>query len=102
MEITAPGYIGVKSAQLDQWSQMAKGLLGMQQVDRGGGMRTFRMDERKQRLIVDGSSDIGSSVMGCEVPTRAELNHLAGRLDDHGGRVTRDRRSRLFTLNSSF
>ena len=47
---------------------MATGLLGMQQVDRGGKMRAFRMDDRKQRLIVDGSSDAGLAVMGWEVP----------------------------------
>jgi 2,3-dihydroxybiphenyl 1,2-dioxygenase len=93
MEITALGYIGVKSSQLDQWSQMATDLLGMQQVDRGGGMRTFRMDDRKQRLIVDGSSDAGLGVMGWEVPTRAELDCLAGRLDDHGVKVTRGSRA---------
>jgi hypothetical protein len=49
----------------------------------------FRVDDRKQRLIVDGSSDAGLAVMGWEVPTRAELDRLAGRLDDHGVKVTR-------------
>jgi 2,3-dihydroxybiphenyl 1,2-dioxygenase len=93
MEITALGYIGIKSSQLDQWSQMATDLLGMQQVDRGGGMRAFRMDDRKQRLIVDGSSDAGLGVMGWEVPTSAELDRLAGRLDDYGVKVTRGSRA---------
>ena len=89
MEITALGYIGIRSSQPDQWSKMATGLLGMQQVDRGGSMRAFRMDDRKQRLIVDGSSDAGLSVMGWEVPTSAELDRLACRLDDVGVKVTR-------------
>ncbi|QWG18818.1 VOC family protein [Bradyrhizobium sediminis] len=93
MEITALGYIGIKSSQLDQWSQMATSLLGMQQVDRGGSMRAFRMDDRKQRLIVDGSSDAGLSVMGWEVPTRAELDRLAGRIDSAGVKVTRGSRA---------
>ncbi|WP_157863273.1 hypothetical protein [Bradyrhizobium tropiciagri] len=35
MEITALGYVGIKSSQLDQWNQMATGLLGMRQIDRG-------------------------------------------------------------------
>jgi len=51
------------------------------------------MDDRKQRLIVDGSSDAGLAVMGWEVPTRAELDRLAGRLDDHGVKVTRGSRA---------
>ncbi|MBR1218832.1 VOC family protein [Bradyrhizobium sp. U87765 SZCCT0131] len=93
MEITALGYVGIQSSQLDDWSRMATGLLGMQQVDRGGKMRAFRMDDRTQRLIVDGAGDAGLAVMGWEVPTRAELDRLAGRLDDHGVAVTRGTRA---------
>ena len=93
MEITALGYVGIKSSQLDQWNQMATGLLGMQRVDRGGSVRAFRMDDRKQRLIIDGSSDTGLAVMGWEVPTSVELARLAGRLDDHGVKVTRGTRA---------
>jgi 2,3-dihydroxybiphenyl 1,2-dioxygenase len=93
MEICALGYIGIKSSQLEQWSQMATGLLGMQQVDRGGRMRAFRMDDRKQRLILDGGSDAGLGVMGWEVPTRDELSRLAGRLDDAGVRVAHGSRA---------
>ncbi len=92
MEITALGYIGIKSSQLDQWGRMATDLLGMQPVDRAGKMNAFRMDDRKQRLIVDSSSDMGLAVMGWEVATRAALDRLAGRLDDHGVRVSRGSR----------
>jgi 2,3-dihydroxybiphenyl 1,2-dioxygenase len=93
MEIKALGYIGIKSSQLDQWGRMATDLLGMQRVDRGGKVNAYRMDDRKQRLIVDGSSDGGLSVMGWEVATSAELDRLAGRLDDHGVKVTRGSRA---------
>ena len=93
MEISALGYIGIKSSQLDQWSQMATGLLGMQQVDRGGKTRAFRMDDRKQRHIVAGSSDAGLAVMGWEVPAIAELDQLAARLERQGVRVTRGSRA---------
>jgi 2,3-dihydroxybiphenyl 1,2-dioxygenase len=93
MEITALGYIGIKSSQLDQWSRMATDLLGMQRVDRAGNVSAYRMDDRKQRLIIDGSSDAGLAVMGWEVATRAELERLAGRLDGQGVRVTRGSRA---------
>ena len=93
MEISALGYIGINSSQLDQWDRMATGLLGMQQVDRGGKMRAFRMDDRKQRLIVDGSSDAGLTVMGWEVPSTVALDKLAGRLESHGVKVTRGARA---------
>jgi 2,3-dihydroxybiphenyl 1,2-dioxygenase len=93
MEITALGYIGIRSSQLDQWGHMATQLLGMQQVDRGASMRAFRMDDRKQRLFVDGSGDAGLAVMGWEVSTGADLDRLAGRLDDHGVKVSRESRA---------
>ena len=44
--ITAPGYIGIKSSHLELRSQMAIRLLGMQQVDRCGKVRTFRPGRR--------------------------------------------------------
>ena len=93
MEITALGYVGIQSSRLDDWARMATGLLGMQQVDRGGQLRAFRMDDRKQRLIVDGAGDAGLAVMGWEVATSAELEQLAARLDDHGTAVTRGSRA---------
>lgn len=94
MEIIALGYIGIKSSQMDQWSQMATSLLGMQQVDRGGRIRAFRMDDHKQRLIVDASSDAGLGVMGWEVKSSTDLDCLAGRLDDAGIKITRKSRAR--------
>lgn len=93
MEITALGYIGIQSSRLDDWGRMATELLGMQQVDRGGRLRAFRMDDRKQRLIVDGGGDAGLAAMGWEVASSAELDLLAGRLDDHGIEVTRGSRA---------
>lgn len=47
----------------------------------------------KQRLIVDGAGDAGLAVMGWEVGADAELDRLAGRLDDHGVAVTRGSRA---------
>src|SRR3569623_1480974 len=98
MEITALGYIGINSSQLDQWGRMATGLLGMQQVDRGGNMRAIRMDDRKQRLIVDGSSEAGHAVMGWEDTLSIELGHLAARLESHGVKVTLGSRARAVEL----
>jgi 2,3-dihydroxybiphenyl 1,2-dioxygenase len=93
MEITALGYIGIKSSQMDQWGPMATDLLGMERVDRAGKVNAYRMDDRKQRLFVDGSSDAGLAVMGWEVASQSEFDRLAGRLDDHGVKVTRGSRA---------
>src|SRR5262245_54459549 len=54
MTVQAMGYFWVGTSKLDDWTSFAIGQLGLQAVDRGGAMRAFRMDDRKQRLIVDG------------------------------------------------
>ncbi len=53
MEIQALRYLGVGTARLDDWTSLATGGLGMQAVDRGAGIRAFRMDDRRQRLVLD-------------------------------------------------
>jgi hypothetical protein len=55
MEIRAFGYLGVGTAKLDDWTALATKGLGMEAVDRGGRTRAFRMDDRKQRLVLDGA-----------------------------------------------
>jgi catechol 2,3-dioxygenase-like lactoylglutathione lyase family enzyme len=82
--LTALGYIGVRSARPDDWSSYATRLLGMQQVDRGGAVRAFRMDDRRQRLIVTGDEGEGLGFLGWEVTDAAALDALAARLDAHG------------------
>src|SRR6516165_10239550 len=53
MTIQALGYLGIGTDKLDDWTRFATDWLGMQAVDRGGGMRAFRMDNRSQRLVID-------------------------------------------------
>jgi 2,3-dihydroxybiphenyl 1,2-dioxygenase len=84
MEIQALGYLGVGTAKLDAWSDFATGWLGMQAVDRGGGMRAFRMDDRKQRLFVDRALPEGQKYFGWEVADAAALDSLAARLEQAG------------------
>ena len=88
MELKSLGYIGVHSAQLEDWSAMATNLLGMQQVDRGGKARAFRMDDRKQRLVVDGEGADGLGFIGWEVEHQADLLTVAARLEANGTPVT--------------
>lgn len=88
-ELTALGYIGVRSARLDDWRSFATRLLGMQQVDRAGRVGTFRMDDRKQRLIVTGDEGEGLGFLGWEVADAAALDALAGRLEAHSVKVRR-------------
>ena len=91
-ELTALGYIGVRSARLEDWNSYATRLLGMQRVDRAGAVRAFRMDDRKQRLIVTGAEGEGLGFLGWEVADAAALDALAARLEAHGVEVRRGSR----------
>ncbi|MBO0711704.1 MAG: VOC family protein [Acetobacteraceae bacterium] len=90
MSIEALGYVGIGSANLAGWSDFATGLLGMQLVERGRSCRAFRMDDRKQRLVIDGEIGEGDRYIGWEVANSAALDQLAARLEDKGVRVRRE------------
>jgi len=98
MPICALGYLGVRSDRLDDWSQFASGLLGMQQIDRGGQVLSFRMDDRKQRFVVSNETGDTLAFMGWEVEHSEDLETYAARLDaaniavEWGSRELADRR----------
>jgi len=89
MAIQALGYLGIGSAKPDDWTSFATNHLGMQAVDRGGAMRAFRMDDRKQRLIIDGALAENERIFGWEVADAATLDALAARLENAGVAVRR-------------
>ncbi len=91
MTLRSLGYIGVRSARTQDWTDFATGLLGMQAVDRAAGSRAFRMDDRKQRLLVTDEGPEGLDFMGWEVEGPGDLDALAGRLEDAGVAVTSER-----------
>jgi len=93
IEIQALGYVGVGAANLDDWSDFATKWLGMQMTERGNAVRAFRMDDRKQRLVVDRSLAEGQRYFGWEVADRAALGGLAARLEKAGVAVTREPKS---------
>jgi len=93
MHIQSLGYIGVNSTRLADWGGFATGLLGMQEVDRGGTTSAYRMDDRRQRLIVTGEAGEGLGFLGWEVADAAALDALAARLDDHGVAIERGTRA---------
>ena len=55
--------------------------LGMQLVDQSRETRAFRMDDRKQRLIVNADAGEGVSFYGWEVADAAALDALAAHLE---------------------
>lgn len=84
MALASLGYIGVRSSRTVDWQSFATDLLGMQQVDAGGKVRAFRMDDRKQRLIVSAEGDEGLDFMGWEIESAEALDALASRLENAG------------------
>lgn len=88
MTLKALGYIGIRSSRTQDWSAFATGLLGMQQVDGAAGSRAFRMDDRKQRLLVTDDGEEGLDFTGWEVESPGDLDALASRLENAGVAVT--------------
>jgi 2,3-dihydroxybiphenyl 1,2-dioxygenase len=87
MPIQALGYAGFGSAALDDWRQFGTGLVGLQAVERGNSLLAFRMDDRKQRIVIDRSLPEGARFFGWEVADAAELDRLAARLEKHQVKV---------------
>jgi len=84
MEIQALGYLGFGAENLEDWTDFATARLGMQSVDRGAGLRAFRMDDRRQRLVADASLPTGTRYYGWEVADATALDALATKLERAG------------------
>jgi len=47
------GYAGFGSDRLDDWREFGTSLVGLQAVERSPSLLAFRMDDRKQRIVID-------------------------------------------------
>jgi 2,3-dihydroxybiphenyl 1,2-dioxygenase len=81
MPLQALGYAGFGSAALDDWRQFGTGLVGLQAVERSSSLLAFRMDDRKQRIVIDRSMPEGTRFFGWEVADATALDMLAARLE---------------------
>ncbi len=94
----ALGYVGVRAKDLSDWASYGSGLLGLQRIDKSRSTLAFRMDDRKQRIIVDADGGEGIGFFGWEVADAAALDALAARLENervnvaHGARSLADER----------
>ena len=77
MGIEALGYIGVRAKDLGDWANYATRFLGMQLTDKSRNTLAFRMDDRKQRLVVHSDDGDGPSFYGWEVADGSALDALA-------------------------
>jgi len=92
-EIRALGYVGVRARNLDDWVSFATGLLGLEVAERAASMVAFRMDEQRQRLVVEAGDDGGAAFFGWEVADARALDALAARLEKRGVPVKRAARA---------
>lgn len=101
MALESLGYFGVRTRSLDDWSRFGEKFLGLQLVDRSRKTLTFRMDDRRQRIVVheDANSDAQrAAFMGWEVADAAALEALGATLEaekvpvERASRATADER----------
>ncbi|MCO6418949.1 VOC family protein [Siccirubricoccus sp. KC 17139] len=89
MAIQALGYVGIAAKTLEDWVGFGTRLLGLQLAERSPHQLRFRMDDRKQRLLVVPDASDGARFFGWEVADAAALAALAARLEASGRRVAR-------------
>ncbi|MEA2905175.1 MAG: hypothetical protein QOI12_2562 [Alphaproteobacteria bacterium] len=93
MPVSALGYVCARAKDLDDWASYGAGILGLQRVDKTRSTIAFRMDDRKQRIIVNADGGEGVDVFGWEVADAAALDALAARLEASGVEVARGTRA---------
>src|ERR1700692_2274746 len=93
MPLQGLGYAGFGSAALDDWRQFGTGLVGLQAVERSASLLAFRMDDRKQCIVIDRAMPEGTRFFGWEVADAADLDALAARLEKHQVKVAAEPRA---------
>jgi 2,3-dihydroxybiphenyl 1,2-dioxygenase len=79
--ISGLGYAGFGSDKLEDWRQFGTSLVGFQAIERGNSLLSFRMDDRKQRIVIDRAMGDGARFFGWEVADGTALDALAARLE---------------------
>jgi 2,3-dihydroxybiphenyl 1,2-dioxygenase len=81
MMIQGLGYIGVRAKDLTDWGSYGTAMLGLQRVDKARSSLAFRMDDRKQRLVVEADGGQGIAFFGWEVADAGALDAFAARME---------------------
>ena len=84
MSVQALGYIGLRAKDLGDWAKFGSDFLGLQRIDKTRASMAFRMDDRKQRVIVDADGGQGIGYFGWEVVDAAAMEALGQRLEAAG------------------
>lgn len=93
MTVQSLGYLGIRAKDLGDWSSYGTNLLGLQRIDRSRSSIAFRMDDRKQRLVVEADGGEGIGFFGWEAADAAALDATGARLEAAGVAVERGSRA---------
>jgi 2,3-dihydroxybiphenyl 1,2-dioxygenase len=93
MALQTLGYVGIRAKDLDDWTTYGTRFLGMQLVDKSRSTLALRMDDRKQRVIVQAEGAEGPAFFGWEVADAAPLDALAAHLEQCSVKVARGSRA---------
>jgi 2,3-dihydroxybiphenyl 1,2-dioxygenase len=93
MSVQALGYIGLRAKELGDWQKFGCDFLGLQRVDKTRTAMAFRMDDRKQRVIIDADGGQGIGYFGWEVSDAVALEAMASRLEASAVKVARGSRA---------
>jgi 2,3-dihydroxybiphenyl 1,2-dioxygenase len=89
----ALGYVGVRAKDLGDWASYGAGLLGLQRIDKSRSSMAFRMDDRKQRILIDADGGEGIGFYGWEMANAAALDALGAHLEKSEIKVARGSRA---------
>lgn len=93
MPIQSLGYVGIRTKALEDWERFATSLIGLQLSERSHAQLRFRMDDRRQRVIVDADGSDGAQFFGWETADAAALDAVAAKVEAAGVAVARGGRA---------
>src|ERR1700739_4594961 len=93
MNLQALGYVGIRTRKPEDWRPDATRFLGLQLVDESRAAMAFRMDDRKQRVVVETGESDAPAFYGWEVADAAALDALGAHLEGHGVQFARGSRA---------
>src|ERR1700750_3324301 len=93
MSVQALGYIGLRATNLSDWAKFGSAFLGLQRIDKTRASMAFRMDDRKQRVIIDADGGQGIGYFGWGGGGGAAMEPRAAKLEAAGVPVARGSRA---------
>jgi 2,3-dihydroxybiphenyl 1,2-dioxygenase len=93
MNLQAFGYFGIRTKNLEDWATYGSRFLGMQLTDTSRSTLAFRMDDRKQRVVVQEDGGEGPAFYGWEVADAGALEALAAHLERSSVPIARGSRA---------